>query len=151
MPFQLADKSRARLVGVHPDLVRVVERAAGLCSIEFIVVEGVRTLEKQKEYFEAGKSRTMNSRHLAKEAKGVSGLVSHAVDLCPRLDTDGDGALELSWKLSHFLPVRDAMVAAARKEGVAIIWGADWDNDGDYKDEKFVDAPHFELDRKFYP
>lgn len=122
-----------------------------LCASEFIVVEGVRTLERQREYFQAGRSKTMKSRHLPTEAKGCDAPVSHAVDLCPRIDTDGDGDLELSWRLADFFPVRDAMFVAAKKEGVAIVWGADWNRNGDHKDESFVDGPHFELDRKFYP
>ncbi len=27
----------------------------------------------------------------------------------------------------------------------AIIWGADWDNDGQTTDERFVDSPHFQV------
>lgn len=139
--MSLNQKSELNLTGVHPDLCRVVRRAATMTS--FIVVEGVRTLEKQREYFQAGKSKTMNSRHLAKP-------VGRAVDLCPLIDTDGDGDLELSWKLKDFFPIRDAMFTAAQEESVPIVWGADWNGDGNTKDESFVDGPHFELDRKHY-
>lgn len=122
-----------RLAGVHPDLVRVVHRAGELAKVSLLVVEGVRTLEKQKAYFAAGKSKTMKSRH----------LTGHAVDLAPMLDLDGDGALELSWERAHFYPVADAMRAAASKEGVAIEWGGDW--------QTFIDMPHWQLSWSAYP
>ncbi len=137
----LPPKSRAKLADVHPELCRVVERAAELC--DFIVVEGSRTLAKQREYFQAGKSKTMNSRHLLKPAAGLKEYVSHAVDLAPLVDLDGDGDKELSWELDHFLPIRAAMETAAAKEGVKIVWGGSW--------KSFVDAPHWELDRTMYP
>jgi peptidoglycan LD-endopeptidase CwlK len=131
--FQLSTNSLRRLVGVHPDLVRVVKTAIAITKQDFSVVEGVRTYEKQREYFRAGKSRTMNSRH----------LTGHAVDLMPWGDFDGDGDFEGSWDLAHFYPLNDAMQQAARTCGVKIIWGGSW--------ASFVDAPHFEIDPARYP
>lgn len=32
-----------------------------------------------------------------------------------------------------------------RAEGLPLVWGGDWDNDGSITDEKFRDGPHFEL------
>lgn len=133
MSFILSVRDRQRLVGVHPDLVRVVEHASGLCLITFMVVEGVRTLEKQREYFQAGKSKTMRSRH----------LTGHAVDLAPIVDTDGDGDIELSWDLKDFLPVRDAMLRAAEDVAVQLEWGGNW--------KSFMDAPHWQLPWAAYP
>lgn len=140
---RLSQKSRARLSGVHSDLVRVVEDAIEACATDFMVIEGVRTLEKQREYFKAGKSKTMNSRHLPKPAKGQAQPVSHAVDLAPLVDLDGDGDLDLSWRPRDFKPIAVAMKEAAAKLGVPIVWGGDW--------KSFVDMPHFELDRSAYP
>ena len=47
--------------------------------------------------------------------------------------------------------VAAAMLAAAKELGVAIRWGGDWNMNGDSKDEKFYDGPHFELLRRKYP
>ncbi len=66
----LSERSLKNLTGVHPDLVRVIEFAAGL-GVSFIVTEGMRTIERQKQLLAAGKSRTLRSRHLS----------GHAVDL----------------------------------------------------------------------
>jgi peptidoglycan LD-endopeptidase CwlK len=133
MSFALSVKSLRRLVGVHPELVRVVREAIAISAQDFSVIEGVRTYEKQREYFLAGKSRTMNSRH----------LTGHAVDLMPYGDFDGNGTFEGSWELKHFYPLNDAMQQAARTCGVKITWGGSW--------ASFVDAPHFELDPLKYP
>lgn len=131
--FLLSQRSLDRLAGVHPMLERIVKTAITLSKVDFTVVEGVRTLAKQREYFDAGKSRTMNSRH----------LTGHAVDLMPYGDFDGDGDREGSWELAHFYPLNDAMQAAAAHHGAKITWGGNWTG--------FMDAPHFELDPARYP
>ncbi|WP_211386595.1 M15 family metallopeptidase [Agrobacterium tumefaciens] len=75
MGYVLSQRSFARLDGVHPNLVRVVKRAIQITEIDFVVTEGVRTLEKQNDMVARGASKTMNSRHL-KAANGYN----HAVD-----------------------------------------------------------------------
>lgn len=133
MTFQLSQASLRRLIGVHPELVRVVRAAIAIASQDFSVVEGVRTFDKQREYFRLGKSRTMHSKH----------LTGHAVDLMPYGDFDGDGDFEGSWALGDFYPLNDAMQQAARTCGVRITWGGSWST--------FVDCPHFEIDPAKYP
>jgi peptidoglycan L-alanyl-D-glutamate endopeptidase CwlK len=127
MAFVLGQRSLDRLKGVHPDLVRVVKRAIKLTDTDFTVLEGVRTLAKQREYVKAGASRTMNSRH----------LTGHAVDLGALVN----GKVRWDWPL--YGRIAKAMKDAAKQEGVAIVWGGDW--------LRFRDGPHFELDRKKYP
>lgn len=133
MSFQLGQRSIERLAGVHPDLIRVVRGAILHSRIDFTVVEGLRTLERQKELFAAGRSQTMKSRH----------LTGHAVDLAPLLDLDGDGKSELRWERQHFYPIVDAMRASAAAAGILIEWGGDWHN--------FIDMPHWQLPWSKYP
>lgn len=135
MTFQLGRRSIDRLAGVHPDLVRVVRGAAlhYKPAEQFIVAEGLRTLDRQKDLWTAGKTRTMRSRH----------LTGHAVDLAPLVDVDRDGDLELTWERAHFYPIVDAMRASAAAAGVLIEWGGDW--------KDFVDMPHWQLPWSKYP
>lgn len=133
MTYQLSRRSIERLAGVHPDLVRVVRGAILHSKVDFTVVEGLRTLARQREYFDLGKTRTMRSRH----------LTGHAVDLVPLVDLDGDRDLEASWERAHFFPVVDAMRASAAAAGVLIEWGGDW--------KDFVDMPHWQLPWSKYP
>lgn len=125
--YKLSAKSEARLTGVHPDLVRVVRRALQLSPVDFAVVEGLRTKERQAALVAEGASRTMNSRH----------ITGHAVDLAPII------AGSISWAWPPFYKLAAAVKQAAAELGVAIVWGGDW--------RTFKDGPHFELDRKVYP
>jgi len=125
--FKLGKRSIERLQGVHPDLVKVVERAIKMSPVDFTVLEGLRSPERQQTLVASGASQTLNSRH----------ITGHAVDLGAWVDNQVDW----SWPLYH--KIANAMKAAANELGVAIVWGGDW--------KTFKDGPHFELDRKYYP
>ena len=127
MSIVLGPRSIARLQDVHPDLVRVVRRAAAMSSLDFTVLEGLRTLVRQKQLLAQGATRTLNSRH----------LTGHAVDLAPMIG----GTVSWDWPLYHRLA--KIVKAAAEHEDVPITWGGDWEN--------FKDGPHWELPWKQYP
>lgn len=129
--FKLGPRSIARLKGVHPDLVKVVEQAIRLSSVDFTVLEGVRTIERQRQLVNAGASRTMNSRHIP----GADGFAK-AVDLGAWLDG------EVRWDWPLYNKINEAIQQASKQVGVDITWGGDW---------KMKDGPHFELSRKSYP
>lgn len=125
--FKLGKRSIERLQGVHPDLVRVVERAIDLTTVDFTVLEGLRSPERQQTLVASGASQTLNSRH----------ITGHAVDLGAWVDNQVD------WSWPLYTKIANAMKAAASELGVAIVWGGDW--------RTFKDGPHFELDRRYYP
>lgn len=127
MTFRFSQRSIKNLEGVHPDLVAVAHRAITISPIDFSVIEGLRSVSRQKKLFESGASRTMNSRH----------LTGHAIDVAPFVD----GALRWDWPLFYVLAT--AFKRSALDLEVALIWGGDW--------VTFQDGPHFELDRKEYP
>jgi len=127
MTYSLGARSLQRLEGVHPDLVRVVNRAISISDLDFTVLEGLRTVERQKVLFAKGATRTMNSRH----------LTGHAVDLAPVID----GQVSWDWPLYHRLA--KFLFEASADENVPITWGGNW--------AKFPDGPHVELDWKAYP
>lgn len=139
MTFVLGARSLERLKGVHPDLVRVIKHAIAISSQDFSVLEGVRSLARQKELYAKGRTApgpkvtwTMNSKH-RKQADGFG----HAVDLVP---------FPLDWNTtSKFNAIADAVFRAAEAEGVAIRWGADWDRDGKPRERGESDSPHFEV------
>jgi peptidoglycan L-alanyl-D-glutamate endopeptidase CwlK len=124
MGFSLGKRSKEKLRGVHPDLVSVVERAIELTEQDFTVIEGLRDIDRQRELVKAGKSTTMNSRHLD----------GHAVDIAP---------WPISWDWDEFYPIADAMKQAAEELEVDLEWGGDW--------KSFPDGPHYQLSRKAYP
>lgn len=120
----LNERSRRNLVGVHPDLVRVVERAAEISTVPLVVTEGLRNLDRQKQLVAAGKSWTLDSRH----------LTGHAIDVVD--------ANDFKYDIPDMDHIALAMKQAAAELKVPIVWGGDW---------KQRDTPHFELDRKAYP
>lgn len=131
--FKFSKRSESNLKGVHPDLVKVVRLALQLSAVDFTVIEGVRTLQRQKELFAKKATKTMNSRH----------LTGHAVDIIPYPTGFKD--------ISKFKLLSDAMFKAAKELNVKIRWGGDWNMNGRSDDEKFYDGPHFELLRSAYP
>lgn len=134
MGFELGKTSLARLQGVDETLVNVVKRAIEISEVDFTVMEGVRTLERQRELYAQGRTApgkivtwTMKSRHI--EGK--------AVDLVP---------YPLDWNdLEKFNKIKDAMFQAAKELDVNLRWGADWDGDGNYREKGEYDSPHFEI------
>jgi peptidoglycan LD-endopeptidase CwlK len=123
--MSLTGRCRERLQGVHPDLVRVVERAAE-GGVSFRVIEGVRTQARQAVLVTAGASRTMKSRH----------LTGHAVDLAVVVD----GEVRWDWPMYRLLAM--TVKAAASELGIPVEWGGDW--------ETFKDGPHWQLPRSAY-
>ena len=123
----LTVRDRMRLEGVHHDLVKVVERSAALTELDFMIVEGLRTAERQKQLFAKRATRTMSSRH----------LTGHAVDVAPILDG------EVRWDWPLFYKLADVFKQSAADLQVALEWGGDW--------KTFKDGPHFQLSWKRYP
>tara|TARA_R100000908_G_C3695473_1_gene108070 strand:- start:221 stop:673 length:453 start_codon:yes stop_codon:yes gene_type:complete len=149
MSFKLSSRSLKKLEGVNEDLVNVVSEAIKLTTVDFGVTYGLRTLEQQKELYEAGRSQTMKSKHLD----------GRAVDVVAYFGSD------ISWELNIYDDICDAFAEAARRVSIPIKWGAAW-SEGDirmyqgtaeeamnnYIDLRrsqgrrpFIDAPHFEM------
>ncbi|MNY24331.1 hypothetical protein D3C86_1580390 [compost metagenome] len=127
--FQLSQRSLTRLIGVHPDLIAVVKLAIQRAAVDFMVVEGVRTLAQQREYVTKGASQTMASYHLP-QADGLG----HAVDLAPLVDG------VIPWTdLEQFRRLADLVKACAVELGTPVEWGGDW--------KSFFDGPHFQIPR----
>lgn len=149
MMYQLSQKSLDKLSTVKPGLQKVVLRAIQLTTVDFGVIEGIRTLEQQKEYVAKGVSKTLDSKHLTGDAVDLMAYVG------------GRGV----WELNVYDEVADAMKKAAIELQTPIRWGAAWnvpdirmwpgtmeqamnfyiDSRRQEKRRPFIDAPHFEL------
>ncbi|MDU0338320.1 M15 family metallopeptidase [Bosea rubneri] len=132
--MKLNERSEKNLVGVHPDLVKVVRKAAELTAVSFIVTEGVRTLERQRQLVAKGAAQTLRSRHIPENNQS---RMSCAVDLAALVG----GQVRWDWPLYERLAV--AMKMAAQAVGVPLEWGGDW--------RSFKDGPHFQLPWQTYP
>lgn len=145
--FTLSSTSLKRLEGVDKRLVEVVKLALEKSKQDFVVVEGLRTMERQRELVKKGASMTMNSKH----------LTGHAVDLAPLVKG------KVSWNWNYFYAIAEAMRDAAEALDITVVWGGIWKPLNmttspavtlveDYMTtcretgkKAFLDGPHFEL------
>lgn len=147
--FVFGKTSQERLATVEKDLRNVCTLALCKSPIDFMVLEGRRTVQRQHELYGQGRTAaqlqaagvdpkyakpsmpkvtwTLNSNH----------FTGRAVDLVP---------YPVDWNdTSKFDAIAKAMFAAAKDLGVTIRWGADWDRDGNPRERGESDSPHFEL------
>ena len=149
MSYILSERSRGNLMRVDKRLVDVVKTAIQITSVDFGVIQGLRTMKEQEALVAKGASRTMKSKH-------IEGL---AVDLMAYIKGRG------SWELNLYDDIANAMKSAADYHGVIIRWGGAWHIPNIYewegtmeeamnsyidlcraaKRRPFIDGPHFEL------
>jgi len=119
-------KSEAFLACVHEDLQKVMHKAIEAPPYDFSITDGLRTLERQKELVAAGKSKTMNSRH----------LTGKAVDVCVLIDG------KASWEFHKYEELAQHILGVAETLGVSLEWGGLFPG--------FKDGPHFQLSKAKY-
>lgn len=146
MPYKFSLRSRWNLMGVHPDLARLAHAALAGSAVDFGVTEGLRSKARQVELFQAGASRTLNSRH----------LTGHAIDVVAYVG----GAVR--WEFDLYRRIAEAFARAGDDLEVPIEWGGCWSRIdgatdlarlvGDYVGycrgrgrRPLVDGPHFQL------
>jgi peptidoglycan L-alanyl-D-glutamate endopeptidase CwlK len=115
----LTNQDMEKLKTCHPDLQRLILTVAARTPIN--VLEGQRSLVRQRELVASGASLTMNSFHCKSP--------SMAVDISPR---------PLDWNnLRAFYDLADIVKREAARLGIKIEWGGDW--------KKLHDCPHYQL------
>lgn len=133
MSFYFSQTSKDKLKGVHPDLIRCVEKALSYGIMDFAIVQGVRTKEQQEELFSQGRTKpgkivtwTKQSKHLRQADDW-----GHAIDIVPVIKG------RLDWNTEeNFTTLAALMFRAAMELNALIAWGGFWT-------EK--DRPHFEI------
>lgn len=153
-------RSKAVLETLHPDLQKIMNLAIQRSYTDFGLHEGGRTVEKQLEYYQNGKSRIDPRKYptiyaLAEAAKHIiipeseEYSKSRAVDIhiAERYNTK-----KLTWDNVHFARVAGVIESCAQelyeKGEIShlVRWGNDWDSDGVIGlDHKLKDSPHIEL------
>lgn len=142
MGFKLSNKSKSRLIGVHPDMVALVNKAIEITTVDFGISEGVRTTHRQKELYRTGKSKTLNSRHLpCVSTYCVTGgipeeIVGHAVDVYAWVNGG------VNWEFSNYEKIYNAFKEVGQETNIEFVWGGHWTT--------LRDGPHFELSWKKY-
>ena len=115
----LAEPFRGQIRGL---LAEAMER-----RVYFVVVETLRTYERQQFLFEDGKSRTLRSNH----------LIGKAVDVAPVVAFSGGVVHELTWDKAS--PSWQVLGELAEK------WHVGWGGSRKGKWADFEDFPHLEF------
>lgn len=122
-------KSAERLATCHPDLQKLFNEV--VLHYDCTVTCGHREKEEQDEAVRTGKSKLAwpNSKH--------NSFPSQAVDVVP---------FPIDWNdLTRFYHFAGFVLATAKRLGIRVRWGGDWNGDLKFKEEKFKDLPHWEL------
>jgi len=120
-----SDRSLARLNSTDERLVRVFTEVVK--HFDCTILEGKRTVDRQKMLVAQGKSKTMNSKH----------LTGKAVDVAP---------YPIDWNdRERFTYFAGYVMGIAAKMGIKLRWGGDWARDTQVSNNSFDDLPHFEI------
>lgn len=133
--YSYGKTSRARLDTCHSDLVTIFNEVIKLVDVS--ILEGHRGEDKQDEFFskKLSKLKWPNSKH--------NSLPSMAVDVAPwPIDWDDTDRF---YQVVGIVKGVAHMLYEQGKITHKIRCGADWDMDGDIRDQTFNDLPHYEL------
>ena len=147
MSFTFGNRSTEKLSSCHPDLILIHQLAISRTRIDYGISEGHRSLERQKELFDQGRSMI----------DGIERMGKHNYQ--PSLATDiyiyhPDAAIrqKLVYDVGSLCYVAGVIISctaellAQEKITHGIRWGGNWDKDGIIlMDQSFDDLPHFEL------
>lgn len=140
-------KSLERLYTCENDLQVLMNEV--IKRIDITVIYGHRTKEEQFELFRQGRSLVDGWWKITEPKKVVTNFdgkvkkskhnyyPSKAIDIAP---------YPVDWNnIQGFKDMAKIVIEEADKLGIKIIWGADWDMDGNIAEHKLQDYPHFEL------
>ena len=126
---EFGSKSKMHLSTCHPDLQELFREVVRYfdCS----VLCGHRNEEDQTTAFDAEKSKARWPESFHNQVPSL------AVDVAP---------YPIEWKdIKRFYMFVGFVMGTAKRMGIDIRSGADWDGDTQVKDNNFNDLPHFEL------
>jgi len=126
--YKFSKRSLSAIKELHPKLQAVVNEA--IKTVDFTVLDARRGKIEQERAYRAGNSKA----RFGESAHNYSPAIAFDFVTYP-----------LTWNEEKYKPIAKAILAAAKKLNVPIRWGADWDMDGKWSDEKFLDWGHFEL------
>jgi peptidoglycan L-alanyl-D-glutamate endopeptidase CwlK len=147
MGYKYSAASLSHLSGVTPKLRKVFETAINIVNIT--ILDGIRTKAEQEQNLRTGASQTMNSRHLPQPPDNLSAAVDAVVwptdwDLLERgfqAVKRADPQLRI---LEHFW-MMGVLKGIAYTQGVDLRQGIDWNGNGEFDDQTFMDMDHSEI------
>jgi len=129
--YKFSKLSKANLFTAHQMLKKLFDQI--IKTYDCSILEGHRNKENQNKAYRRGKSKLKwpRSKHNKRP--------SLAVDVAP---------YPIDWKdRKRFYHFGGYVKGVADQLKIKIRWGGDWDDDHDFKDQKFNDLVHFEIKR----
>ena len=128
---KFSERSQRELATCQPALQLVFNRV--IKTFDCTIIEGFRGEERQNEYFRTNRSQISwpDGKH--------NKTPSWAVDVAP---------CPIDWEdVRRFYLFAGFVIATGLDLKIPLRWGGDWDGDFLWRDQKFHDLPHFELER----
>jgi len=123
--YKFGKRSKERLKGVDHRLIMILDELIKIMDVT--IIEGLRSAERQEELLAKGATKVKYSKHM--EGK--------AVDLAP---------YPIDWEDRDTFHYMAGMVRGiGHLLNIKVRVGADWDSDGNTKDNSFDDLVHIEL------
>lgn len=136
MSFRFGNRSLQQLDTVDPKLKALAIRALELSPHDFTIIQGKRTVEQSAQNIANGTS-------FLKDPSKSKHVTGKAIDFTPYIKG------KIDWNdLEAFWAIVGAFKKAANEMNIAVRFGADWNNSGDYRDEiqrGTYDGGHVEL------
>lgn len=140
--YRFGTKSKAQLKTSHKDLQKIMNEAIKITDVDFGIAEGHRSIEKQKQYFEDGKSKLDGINKKSKHNYSPS----MAVDIYAYVNNKASWDKEYLSYLAGIIHAISEMLFEQKITIHKLRWGGNWDRDGVILDDQsFDDRPHFEL------
>lgn len=140
--MNFGQRSIEQLSTCHKDLQMIMYEAINFTNVDFGISEGQRSTQKQRKYFDEGKSKIDG---IIKKGKH-NYVPSLAADIYVYIDGK---AVWRNEDLSYVAGIIYACAEMLYDRGEIdhkIRWGGNWDMDGTILvDQSFDDRPHFEL------
>ena len=135
--YKLSKRSLNTMVGVNPDLVKVIKAAINDSPYDFMITQGLRTAKYQNELYQQGRT---------KKGLKVTNADGYIKKSNHQMKVDGFGyAIDfvvlngkvLDWETeAKYGAVAKHILEVGHKLGVNLEWGGDW---------KFKDYPHIQM------
>lgn len=120
--YKFSKRSLSNIEGIDFRLIILLGLMLDYSPYDFVVTEGVRTEERQKQLVAEGKSKTMKSKHLTGSAFDIA-----------IIDENG----QVTWDIKYYREFADVIMQLAHRLGFNIECGAYWEN--------FIDEPHVQI------
>lgn len=142
--FKFGLRSLENLETCHEDLQTIHLEAIKTSRVDYGISEGHRSLERQKELFDEGKSRIDG---ISKKGKH-NYYPAQATDIYAFVPENKKMAFDkvhLAYLAGHIMEVARRLYDEGKVKH-RLRWGGNWDGDGTLLiDQSLKDMPHFEL------